>query len=75
MNGVLLFEGEYLNDEKNGIGKEYFNGRVKCEANYLNGKKHGKFKEYDNNGNLVFEGEFENGEMKILNNLGFFLKK
>ena len=39
-NGVLIFEGEYLNGVKNGKGKEYFyNGRLKYEGEYLNGKK------------------------------------
>ena len=35
----LIFEGEYLNGERNGKGKEYeLNGELKFEGEYLNGK-------------------------------------
>ena len=42
-NGKLKFENEYLNGEKNGKGKVYYNG---------------KGKEYYDNGKLKFEGEY-----------------
>ena len=36
----LLFEGEVLNGERNGKGKEYdFNGKIIFEGEYLNGKR------------------------------------
>jgi len=55
----LIFEGEYLNGEKNGIIKEYdINGNIKFEGEYLNGKRNGKGKEYYKNHNLKFEGEY-----------------
>ena len=39
-NDKLKFEGEYLNGERNGKGKEYyFDGRLAYEGEYLNGKK------------------------------------
>ena len=39
-NGKLIFEGEYLNGEKNGKGKEYdYYGKLKFEGEYLNGEK------------------------------------
>ena len=38
-NGKLKFEGEYLNGERHGKGKEYKNGQVIFEGDYLNGKK------------------------------------
>ena len=28
----------------------------------MNGIRHGKGKEYDNNGNLIFDGEFKKGK-------------
>ena len=38
-DGKLYFEGEYLNGQKNGKGKEYYdNGKLKFEGEYLNGK-------------------------------------
>ena len=48
MLGTLLYEGEYLNGEWNGKGKEYgFDGKIKFEGEYLKGKRwSGKGKEY-----------------------------
>ena len=34
-DGKLLFECEYLNGERNGKGKEYYNGQLKFEGEYL----------------------------------------
>jgi len=48
-----MFEGEYINGEKNGKGKEYYNGELKFEGEYLNGKKwNGKIYE---DGNTICE--------------------
>ena len=59
----LIYEGEYLNGEKNGKGKEYyFHGELLFEGEYLNGEKNGKGKEYYFHGELLFEGEYLNGE-------------
>jgi len=61
-NFELEFEGDYLNGQRNGKGKEYyFNNKLKFEGEYLNGKRNGKGKEYYYNGNLKFEGEYLNG--------------
>ena len=62
----LKFEGEYLNGERNGKGKEYYtNGKIKFEGDYLNGKRNGKGKEYWlHTGKLKFEGEYKNGKRK-----------
>ena len=44
----LLYEGEYLNGERNGKGKEfYYDGKLKFEGEYLNGERNGKGKEYN----------------------------
>ena len=46
--GKIQFEGEYLNGEKTGKGKEYyFDGTLKFEGEYLNGKRNGKGIEYN----------------------------
>ena len=37
--GQLIFEGEYLNGQKNRKGKEYENGSLIYEGEYLEGKK------------------------------------
>ena len=58
----LIFEGEYLNGEKNGKGKEYDgNGNLQFEGEYLDGKRNGKGKEY-NFIYLIFEGEYLDGK-------------
>ena len=39
-NNKLLYDGEILNGEKNGKGKEFYsNGKLKFEGEYLKGKK------------------------------------
>ena len=56
MKKKLIFDGEYLNGEKNGKGKEYNDdGKLIFEGEYLNGEKNGKGKEYDRNGKLIFK--------------------
>ena len=60
---TLYYEGEYLNGERNGKGKEYFNkSNLVYEGEFSKGKRNGKGKEYDKEGNLVFEGEYLNGK-------------
>ena len=57
----LIFEGEYLNGERNGKGKEYDEeGNIIFEGEYLNGKRNGRGKEYNSEGNIIFEGEYLN---------------
>ena len=42
---VVIFEGEYLNGEKNGKGKEYYGDDIlKYVGEYKNGKLNGKGK-------------------------------
>ena len=60
---ILKFEGEYLNGERNGKGKEYFFGQLIFEGEYLNGERNRKGKEYDE-GQLIFEGEYLNDVRK-----------
>ena len=62
-DGILKYEGKYLNGVKNGKGKEYdyFGVKLKYEGEYLNGQRNGKGKEYNFKGKLEFEGEYLNG--------------
>ena len=61
-NDKLIYDGEYLNRKRHGLGKEYNKeGYIIFEGEYLNGKYNGKGKEYYNN-KLIFEGEFLNGK-------------
>ena len=60
--GDILFEGEYLDGERNEKGKEYSYGNILIyEGEYLNGKRNGKGKEYNLfDGKLEFEVEYLN---------------
>ena len=68
-----IYEGEYLNGQRNGIGRDYKkvgNKLLIYDGEYLNGKRNGKGKEYLSSdvksaicgkGTLFFEGDYLNG--------------
>ena len=59
--GELIFEGELMNEERNGKGKEYFLDELIYEGEYMDGKRNGLGKEYYINDRIKYEGEFKNG--------------
>jgi len=63
-NGNLLFEGEYLDENKwKGKIKKYDKDELIFEGEYLNGKIwSGKGKEIEPLVNIIFEGEYINGK-------------
>ena len=76
----LILESEYLNGYKVNLkGKEFnnYNGKLTFEGEYFENKRNGKGKEYDEEGNIIFEGEyayehkirgkeyFQNGKLKF----------
>ena len=62
-NDILLFEGEYLNGKRFGIGKEYDSvEEIKFEGEYLNEERNGKGKEFYKNRKIKFNGEYLNWE-------------
>ena len=66
--GEIIFEGEYLNGERNGKGKEYYyNRKIIFEGEYLNGKIWNG-KGYNKKGNLTFEIRNGNGKIIEYNN-------
>ena len=62
----FIFEGEYLNGEKNGKGIEYYNNILKFEGEYLNGKRWNG-KGYDANNKLIYELKNGKGYVKEYN--------
>ena len=50
----LIFEGKYLNGEKNGKRKEYYEDQIIFEGEYLNGCKWSG-NGYNSNNNAVYE--------------------
>ena len=66
--GQIIFEGEYINDQKR-RGKEYVNNRLEFEGEYLSNKKfHGKG--YDINGKIIYELINGNGKVIEYDNKG-----
>ena len=58
------FEGDYLNGQRNGKGKEYYNnGKLKFEGEYLKGKKWNGIG-YDINNHKVYELKNGSGYIK-----------
>ena len=68
IDGKLEFEGEYLNGERNGKGKEYdSNGILKFEGEYLNGKEwngNGYNKKGNREDNIEYEIKGGKGHIK-----------
>ena len=63
--GLLSFEGEYLNGEKNGKAKEYYErGDLAFEGEYKDGKKWNG-KGYDNKNSVIYELNNGKGKFKI----------
>ena len=72
-DGRIEFEGEYLNGERSGKGKEYGEcNLLSFEGEYSKGRKNGKGKEYDQCGFLRFEGEYLDGERNGKGKLYFY---
>ena len=55
-SGNLKFEGEYVNGERNGKGREYdfYDGKIIFKGEYLNGKRWNG-KGYDAENNIAYE--------------------
>ena len=62
-DGILEYDGEYLNGERNGQGKEYnIDGVLIYEGEYIKNKYNGKGKLYDDFHDIYYMGEFKNGK-------------
>ena len=60
--GKLLFNGNYINGNKN-KGREYLDNKLIFYGEYKEGKQwSGIKKEYNDNGKLIFEGEYKDGK-------------
>jgi hypothetical protein len=75
-DGNLVYEGDWINDKREGFGKD-----ISCHGDYYlgefkNGLMNGKGKLYDKNGNLLYDGDFIDcigeGFGKLVNPDGFY---
>ena len=60
----IIFEGEYINGERNGKGKEYekYDGKTLIfEGEYKDGQRNGKGKKYYSGVFIKYEGEYSKG--------------
>lgn len=63
-NGVKLYEGGFETGVYSGKGCRYFPGGGRYEGSFLAGKPVGWLSGYDADGNLVYEGHWENDEFQ-----------
>lgn len=57
----LIYEGDYKNNYRDGLGKLYKNGKLCYHGEFMNNHKYGIGKDYDQNNMLIFEGSYYNG--------------
>ena len=57
-NDEKIYEGDFVDNKFQGIGKYIDEDGDYYEGEWLNDKKHGKGKEYYKNGDIKYEGEF-----------------
>ena len=70
----MKYDGEYLNDKKNGKGKEYnfYNGKYLFVGEFKNGERwNGYGKEYNLEGKLIFDGEYTKGKKIIVDSMKY----
>ena len=60
-NGHVVYTGECKNGMAEGFGTKYENGHVVYTGEYKNNLRNGKGKEMDENGKVVFDGEWKDG--------------
>ena len=63
--GRPIEEATYSNGKMNGTYRAYFNNsdKLQKEAEYKDGVQHGSFKQYNEEGQLVLEYTYDNGEV------------
>jgi len=59
--GLPVYEGEWKNDKQHGQGKSFLGGVCRYDGQWKDGKKSGKGTEFDAKGNVLFQGNWENG--------------
>ena len=64
-NGVKSTEANYINGVKHGLEtwRDEESGLKTWEANYVNGKQHGLETAWDENGTIIFQRSYQNGQL------------
>jgi antitoxin component YwqK of YwqJK toxin-antitoxin module len=67
-DGVMLFDGNYINNYKNGFGEEYYtNKKMKYKGYFKNDHYNEEGSLYNEDGKLIYDGEFKDG---LFNGIG-----
>ena len=61
---TAIYSGEWKDGKREGLGTEYSQGYAVYTGEWKNGKRNGSGKEMDENGNVVFVGEWKDGKGK-----------
>ena len=61
-NGNIKYEGDWINDKKEGNGKYIWEDGNYYIGQFKNGLRNGKGTEYYSNGNIKYEGDWINGK-------------
>ena len=63
-NKYLLYEGDMKDGKMNGDGVEYYSNsdQIKYEGHFRKGKYDGKGVMYDENGKIIYDGKWKNGD-------------
>lgn len=63
-NKYLLYEGDMKAGKMNGDGVEYYSNsdQIKYEGHFRKGKYDGKGVMYDENGKIIYDGKWKNGD-------------
>lgn len=61
--GRAVKETQFANGKIDGVHKEYFNnGKLQKEVHFKNDKQHGTFRQYNEEGEIIIQYEYKNGE-------------
>ena len=66
-NGNPMYEGTFENGRRNGVGVSYYESTGTMEYNgaWVNDERHGEGAIWDESETLVYQGEFQFGDMKF----------
>lgn len=66
-NNNKIYEGNFDNGKRNGIGASYYEstGTLEYNGSWVNDERHGEGAIWDESETLVFQGEFQFGDMKF----------
>ena len=72
-NGNIMYDGDWINNKREGNGKYIFENGEYYIGQYKNGLRNGKGTMYYSNGNIKYEGDWINKIHFFINFLFFFI--